>query len=321
MILSCVAYKKGHRLHDIQTHEIGDHLGQPDRFVWVALHDPSAEELTLFQNAFGLHELAIEDTLEKNLRPKLVEYGDSLFMVMQMLTMQQDELESGQLAVFAGPGYVLSVRQHTGQGFSEVRQRCESEPDLLKQGPAFVLYALMDTIVDRYFPLIEALEEELESIEDQIFVRGEARQSLERLYLLKRKAMQLKHATDPLSEATIHLFGSRAPALCRPFNEYYRDVYHHLHRIQAAEDSVRELIITAIQVNLSMVAIEEGEVTKRLAAWAAIFAVATIFVGIWGMNFTNMPELEWSFGYPLSLATIVSVCGLLYWGFRRARWL
>lgn len=321
MIVSCVAYEKGHRLCDLETHQIIEHLGQPDRFVWVALHDPSEAELSLFQSTFNLHELAIEDTLEKNLRPKLVEYGDSLFMVMQMLNQQQDELNPGQLAVFAGPGYVLSVRQHTDQGFSDIRRRCESEPLLLKQGPAFVLYALMDTIVDRYFPVIEALEDELESIEEQIFVRGEARQSLERLYTLKRKAMQLKHATAPMSEATIHLLGSRAPALCRPFDEYYRDVYHHLHRIQAAADSVREMIITAIQVNLSMVAIEEGEVTKRLAAWAAIFAVATIFVGIWGMNFTNMPELEWPLGYPLSLGTIVGACGLLYWGFRRARWL
>lgn len=321
MIVSCVAYEKGHRLCDLEPHQIREHLGQPDRFVWVAVHGPNEEELSLLKDTFNLHELAVEDTLNSGLRAKLVEYGDSLFMAMQLLTQQQNELESGHISVFVGSDYVLSVRQYAGQGFSEVRRRCESEPELLKQGPAFVLYALIDAVVDRYFPVVESLEEELESIEEQIFMHGEARESLERLYTLKRKIVQLKHATSPLSEATIHLLGNRAPALCRPFDQYYRDAYYHLHRIETAADSVREMITTAIQVNLSMVEIEEGEVTKRLAAWAAIFAVATIFVGIWGMNFTNMPELEWPLGYPLSIGTIVGVCGLLYWGFRRARWL
>jgi magnesium transporter len=321
MIVNCVAYENGHRLRDIATLEIGDYLTQPDRFVWVALHDPNADEIALFQNVFNLHELAVEDAMSGGQRPKLEEYGSSLFMIMHMLTMQQDELESGQLAVFAGSNYVLSVRQHPGRGFSEVRRRCESEPHLLKQGPAFVLYALMDAVVDSYFPLIETLEAELESIEDQIFVRGSARQSLERLYELKRKAMQMKHATTPLSEATTHLFGGRVPALCRQTGEYFRDVYDHLHRIESAVESVREMIVTAIQVNLSMVAIDEGEVNKRLAAWAAIFAVATIFAGIWGMNFTHMPELDWRLGYPLALGIMGTVCGALYLRFRRAGWL
>lgn len=321
MIVNCVAYEKGHRLRDISTLEVGDYLNQPDCFVWVALHDPSADEIALFQNVFDLHELAVEDAMSGGQRPKLEEYGSALFMIMHMLTMQQDELASGQLAVFAGANYVLSVRQHPGRGFSEVRRRCESEPHLLQQGPAFVLYALLDAVVDRYFPLIETLEAELESIEDQIFVRGSARQSLERLYQLKRKAMQLKHATTPLSEATTHLFGGRVPALCRQTGEYFRDVFDHLHRIESALESVREMIVTAIQVNLSMVAIDEGEVNKRLAAWAAIFAVATIFAGIWGMNFTHMPELDWRLGYPLALGTMVTVCGTLYWRFRRAGWL
>lgn len=321
MIVSCVAYEKGHRLCDLEPHEISEHLGQPERFVWVAVHDPDEEELSQLKHVFNLHELAVENTLNSDLRAKLVEYDNSLFMAMQLLNQQQNELTSGHISVFAGSDYVLTVRQNAGQGFSDVRRRCEGEPELLKQGPAFVLYTLLDAVVDRYFPVIQSLEEELESIEEQIFMHGEARDSLERLYTLKRKIVQLKHATSPLSEAIIHLLGNRAPALCRPFDQYYRDAYYHLHRIETAADSVREMITTAIQVNLSMVEIEEGEVTKRLAAWAAIFAVATIFVGIWGMNFTNMPELEWPLGYPLSVGLIVSVCGLMYLGFRRARWL
>ncbi|MDT0502194.1 MULTISPECIES: magnesium/cobalt transporter CorA [unclassified Halomonas] len=321
MLINCVVYDKGHRLHDIQPDQIGDYLGQPDRFVWVALHDPSAQEMAHYQEAFGLHELAVEDTLKGDQRPKLEEYDSALFMIMHMVSMTEGELQSGQVAVFAGPGYVLSVRLHPGQGFAEVRRRCESDPKLLSQGPAFVLYALLDAVVDHYFPMVQALEAELESIEDQIFVQGSARTSLERLYQLKRQTMQLKHAAMPLGEAVSHLFGGRVPALCRETREYFRDVYDHLHRIESAVDTIREMIITAIQVNLSMVAIDEGEVNKRLAAWAAIFGVATIFAGIWGMNFTHMPELDWRIGYPLALLAMGGACGALYRRFRRAGWL
>ncbi|HSP58617.1 MAG TPA: magnesium/cobalt transporter CorA [Halomonas sp.] len=321
MIVNCVAYEKGRRLRDIQTHEIGDYMGIPDRFVWVALHNPDEEEMATFQTVFDLHELAVEDALNGHQRPKVEEYGEALFMIMHMVTIRDEQLETGQVAVFAGPGYVLSVRLHPGQGFAEVRQRCEHEPKLLRHGPAFVLYALMDTIVDRYFPVIEALQAELESIEDEIFVRGSARRSLERLYKLKRQTMKLKHAAMPLGEATAHLFGGRVPALCRKTREYFRDVYDHLHRIESTVDTIREMTITAIQVNLSMVAIDEGEVHKRLAAWAAIFAVATILAGIWGMNFAHMPELDWRLGYPLALLVMGGTCGLLYQRFRRAGWL
>ncbi|WP_108446050.1 magnesium/cobalt transporter CorA [Halomonas denitrificans] len=321
MIINCVAYEKGHRLHDIAIEEIGDILGHPDRFVWVALHEPDEAEMARFQALFDLHELAVEDALNGGQRPKLEEYGEALFVTMHMVTLRDDQLETGQVAVFAGPGYVLSVRHHPSRGFAEVRRRCEREPKLLKHGPAFVIYALMDAIVDRYFPVVEALQAELESIEDQIFVRGTARQSLERLYQLKRQTMRLKHAAMPLSEAAGHLSGIRVPGLCRKTREYFRDVYDHLSRIEAAVDTIREMTITAIQVNLSMVAIDEGEVHKRLAAWAAIFAVATILAGIWGMNFAHMPELDWRLGYPLALLVMGGACGELYRRFRRAGWL
>ena len=321
MIVNCVVYEQGRRLQDIQPREIGDYLDQPERFVWVALQNPDAQEMALFQGIFDLHELAVEDALNGDQRPKLEEYGEALFMVMHMVTMWDSEVNSGQLAVFAGPGYVLSVRLHSGQGFTAVRRRCENEPELLKQGPAFVLYALMDAIVDRYFPVIEALEAELESIEDQIFLKSAARESLERLYQLKRQTMQLKHAATPLAEATTHLFGGRVPVLCSGTGESFRDVYDHLHRIESAVDSIREMIIVAIQVNLSIVAIDEGEVHKRLAAWAAIFAVATILAGIWGMNFTHMPELDWRLGYPMALLSMGAICGGLYWRLKRAGWL
>ncbi len=231
------------------------------------------------------------------------------------------ELLIGEVDIFVEKNYVLSVRNRSQQGFLGVRARCEHEPHLLKQGSAFVFYALMDAVVDRYFPVVDALESELEAIEEQIFTKGSERANIERLYQLKRKVMVLKHAVAPLMEAAAKLHGGRVPALCANTQEYFRDVYDHLYRINTSIDSIRDTIGTAIQVNLSMVTIEESEVNKRLAAWAAIFAVATAFVGIWGMNFKSMPELEWKYGYPLALTIISTICGYLYYRFKKSGWL
>jgi len=202
-----------------------------------------------------------------------------------------------------------------------VRERCEREPEHLKQGAGFVLYALMDAVVDRYFPILDSLETGLEQIEGQIFERGAAKSNIQRLYDLKRRATVLRHAVAPLLEVAGKLHGGRVPAVCARSQEYFRDVHDHLARINGAIDGIRETIATAIQVNLSMVTIDESETTKRLAAWAAIFAVSTALAGIWGMNFENMPELKWKFGYPLALGAIASAAGILFWRFRRAGWL
>jgi magnesium transporter len=179
----------------------------------------------------------------------------------------------------------------------------------------------MDAVVDRYFPVMDALESELETIEEQIFVKGSERANIERLYQLKRKVMVLKHAVTPLMEAAAKLHGGRVPRICVNTQEYFRDVYDHLYRINATIDTIRDTIGTAIQVNLSMVAIDESEVNKRLAAWAAIFAVATAFVGIWGMNFEYMPELKWRYGYPAALCVVSVVCFYLHSRFRKSGWL
>ena len=216
---------------------------------------------------------------------------------------------------------MLSVRSRSEQGFLGVRARCEREPQQLKQGPAFVLYALMDAVVDRYFPIIDALESELDAIEEKIFTQKTQRANIERLYDLKRKTTQLKHAVGPLIDAVGRLHGGRVPAVCLNTQEYFRDVHDHLQRINTSINAVRDTISTAIQVSLSLVAIEENEVNKRLASWAAIFAVATVFVGIWGMNFKVMPELDWKYGYPLALSIVASVCGYLYYRFKKAGWL
>jgi magnesium transporter len=227
----------------------------------------------------------------------------------------------GEVNVFVGHNFVLSARNRSTQGFLGVRERCEREPHLLKQGAGFVLYALMDAVVDRYFPIADALETELEAIEGQIFNRGVGRANIERLYELKHKVTMLRHAVAPLMEAIGKLHGGRVPAVCAASGEYFRDIYDHLARLQTTIDTIRDTIGTAIQVNLSMVTIEESEVTKRLAAWAGIFAVATFFVGVWGMNFEHMPELKWAWGYPFAVSWILTICGLMWWRFRKSGWL
>ncbi|MDB5895368.1 MAG: magnesium transporter [Rhodoferax sp.] len=324
MLINCVVYQNGAKLADIPVREIGEYLTRPGSFVWVALQDATPEELAEMQAQFGLHELAVEDAQHGHQRPKIEEYGSSIFAVLHLVEADPDDpsaLHVGEVDVFTGRNYVLSVRNRSKIGFLGVRERCEREPDLLTRGSGFVLYALMDAVVDRYFPVIDNLESELEAIEQQIFTTGAARANIELLYGLKRKVMLLKHAVAPLLEGTSRLHGGRVPEMCVSVQDYFRDVVDHLARITGSIDTIRDTIGTAIQVNLAMVTIEEGEVTKRLAAWASIFAVCTAFAGIWGMNFEAMPELKWRYGYPVALCVIAIACGLVYRKFKRAKWL
>ena len=321
MLINCVAYENGSRLADLPVEEISDYLVRPNCFVWVALNDPSPQELDKMKEEFNLHELAVEDARHGHQRPKIEEYDDTVFAVMHQLEIDGDSFSIGEVSVFVGPNFVLSVRKNSRQNFLGVRERCEREPHLLSHGAGFVFYALMDAVVDRYFPIMDRLESELEEIEEHIFAKGMARLNIERLYELKRKITLLKHAVAPLMEAVSKLFGGRGPAVCANSRDYFRDVYDHLARINASLENIRDTIGTAIQVNLSMVTIEESEVNKKLAAWAGIFAVATAFAGVWGMNFKAMPELQWEFGYPVALLVIATACAVLYRKFKRAGWL
>ena len=325
MLVNCVAYQNGTKLGDIAVADISDYVTKPECFVWVALFDPTREEIDEMAEEFGLHPLAVEDARKGHQRPKIEEYDDSLFVVLHTIEAASNDpdagLTGGEVDIFVGPNYILSVRHRTDRGFGEVRARCEREPELLRYGSGFVLYALMDTVVDRYFPILDALESELETIEEQIFARNAARSNIESLYALKQELMVLKHAVDPLMEATGKLYGGRVPHVCTGMQEYFRDVYDHLHRIHATIEGIREMLTTAIQVNLGMISLSESEVTKKLAAWAAIIAVPTMVAGIYGMNFKNMPELDWVFGYPLAVALMVVVDIWLYVRFKKSHWL
>src|SRR5262245_21071629 len=320
MLVNCVAYEEGRKLGDIAKKDISEYLKRPGCFVWVALQDATSAELEEMQEEFELPELAVDDAHIGHRRPKIEEYGDTLFAVVQTIEPEGDDLNVGEVDIFVGKNYVLSVRMRSKSGFADVRERTEREPDLLRHGAAYVFYALLDKVVDRYFPLLDALESELERLEEDIFARN-ASLSIQALYDLKRKLMTLKHAVDPLMESVGKLYEGRVPHILAGMGEYFRDVYDHLQRVHSALEGIREMLGTAIQVNLSMISMNETEVTKKLAAWAARIAVPTLIAGVYGMNFKHMPELDWVWGYPAAVLVMISVDVWLFVRFRKIKWL
>src|SRR6266700_3285785 len=281
MLINCVAYQEGKKLPDIKPEDIARCLSQPGCFVWLALKDPGPGELAALQHEFDLHELAVEDARHGHQRPKIDEYGDSIFCVLHNLELAGEELKIGEVDLFIGRNYVLSVRNHAEPGFAGVRARCEREPELLKHGAGFVFYALIDAVVDRYFPAVDTIEAEFEKFEEQIFSGKSLRANIEGLYYVRQKLTTLQHAVLPL----------------------------------------RDTVTTAIQVNVAMITFGETEVTKRLAAWGALIAVPTFIASVYGMNFEGMPELKWAFGYPLALGAMAAIDLYLWYRFRKTGWL
>jgi len=322
MLLKCSVYENGRKIADIPGSQIHSYVCRPGCFVWVAMRDRDIALLEEMREQFNLHPLAVEDAQQGHQRPKIEEYGDSLFAVLHMVEPGTPDLRVGEVDIFAGPNYVLSVRSGVQKGFDDVRARCESEPELLSHGSCYVLYALMDAVVDRYFPIIDQLEEQLEEIEKRIFtIDGNPRANIQALYELKQRFMTLKHAVAPLLEGVSNLSGARVPPRVAGLREYFRDIYDHLQRLNQIIESSRDTVTAATSVNLSMIAMQENETMKRLTAYAALVAIPTLIVGIYGMNFQYMPELHWRYGYPACMAVMAALDGYLFYLFRKSKWL
>ena len=322
-VINCAAYAQGQRVADLPICDIGDALAQGDRFVWIGLNEPREEVLREVQREFNLHELAIEDALAAHQRPKLELYDGSLFVVLRTAQYVGDQprLVFGETHVFVGEQYVISVRHGSIKSHIPLRARCEASPQLLSKGPGFVLYALMDFIVDQYLPIVEAFEEQLEGLEEEIFGEQFNRQTTGRIYRLKRDLLALKRAVSPLVEVCSRLMRYDIGLIPDDTRPYFRDVYDHVVRINEVIDNVRELLTTALEANLSLISVAQTEHTKRLAAWAAIIAVPTMIAGVYGMNFDTMPELHWEYGYPAIMLLMVGACAWLFFRFRRSGWL
>jgi magnesium transporter len=321
-VVNCAAYAGGRRVTDVEIEDISEVLKQPDRFIWIGLHEPKEALLRQVQQEFGLHDLAIEDALSAHQRPKLERYGDSLFVVLRTAYMNHEpgEIEFGETHLFVGSNYVISVRHGSSLSYAAVRSRCETTPQLLSKGSGFVLYALMDFIVDQYFPIVDVLEDELEALEADIFGDALSRDTTQRIYRLKRRLLEVKRAVSPLVDVCNRLMRFDLALIPEDTRPYFRDIYDHVIRINEMVDIQRELLTTALEANLSLIAVAQNDVMKRLAGWAAIIAVPTMIAGVYGMNFEFMPELRWPLGYPLALGMMLGACGVLYVYFKRSGW-
>ncbi len=322
-VVASVAYADGKRVGDVAIPDISEVLKRPGVFVWIGLHDPSSELLRQIQQEFGLHDLAIEDAQVAHQRPKLEQYGDSIFVVLRptLLSSDQQHIELGETHIFVGPRYIVSVRHGATPSYTAVRARCESTPALLAKGPGFVLYAIMDFVVDQYFPIVDLLGDKLEQLEDAIFSQTFNRTTVQRIYELKRNMLEIKRAVSPLVDVCNRLMRFDQPLIPEDTRPYFRDVYDHAIRINEHVDTLRELLTGALEAHLSLTAVAQNDAMKKLAGWAAIIGVPTMVAGIYGMNFKFMPELEWRLGYPAVMAVMLGACGYLYYRFKRSGWL
>jgi len=322
-LVNSVAYADGLRVGDVAIADISEVLKEPGRFVWVGLHEPDDEMLAEIQQEFSLHDLAVEDAAGAHQRPKLERYGDSIFVVLRTAHTDASTggIEFGETHLFVGANYVVSVRHGGTLPFADVVARCEANPDLMVKGPVFVLYSIMDFIVDQYFPLVDTYEDKLAELEDNVFQQILPRETTERVYQLKRDLIEVKRAIAPLVDVCNRLVRGDVPLVPEDSRVYFRDVYDHVIRINEMVDTLRELLSAALEANLSLVSVSQNEAMKRLAGWAAIVAVPTMIAGVYGMNFKFMPELDWYLGYPVALTVMVGACAFLYYKFKRSGWL
>jgi magnesium transporter len=307
----------------VEIADISEELKHEDRFVWVGLFEPDENLLREIQEELGLHELAIEDAHRAHQRPKLEQYENSLFVVLRtaLLAGEPQHVEFGETHIFVGPRFVVSVRHGSLRSHVGLRARCEASRHLLAKGPGFVLYALMDFVVDQYFPILEALEEKVVELEEVVLNEKFIRNTTSRIYHLKRELLSIKRAVSPLVDVCSRLMRFDLDLVPEDTKPYFRDVYDHAMRINETADTLREVLATALDANLSIISVSQNKDTKRLAAWAAIIAAPTAIAGIYGMNFQYMPELGWKYGYGLALGAIALVCSGLWLGFKRSGWL
>jgi magnesium transporter len=291
-------------------------------WVWIGLHQPTSEEFDAVQREFQLHPLAVEDAIKAHQRPKLEEYGDTLFLVLKPARYHEDveEVEFGEILIFLGPGFLITVRHGDTTELHDVRTEVEQRPELLKKGPAAVLYRIVDRIVDDYEPVLAGVEDDIEEVEEQVFSH-DRNSPTERIYKLKREVQELHRATFPLIHPLEKLAADRNNLVNDTIQPYFRDVYDHAMRANEHTESLRDLLNGILDANLTQVSVRQNDDMRKITAWAAIAAIPTVIGAIYGMNFDHMPELHWRFGYPAAVGLMLLICVLLYRNFKRVGWL
>lgn len=319
-IVNCVAYRNGKPLGDISIDELSDVIKQPDTFVWLGLHEPDDSLLLRIQVELNLHELAIEDAHHAHQRPKIEAYSNSLFIVLKTAQLDAGRVVYGETHLFVGSNFLVSVRHGASTSYAQVLQHCEDGTKGLHKGPGFALYAVLDFVADNYQPIVAQFERDFEAIETDIFKDQFDRLVIERLYALKRNLLELRNAALPVAEISAELMRLHEDLIPKELRAYFRDIQDHVSRLVGLIDGMRDMLTTAMQVNLALVANNQNEVVKRLAGWGAILAIPTVIFSLYGMNFEWMPELKWRAGYPLAVGVTVLSCVFVYRRLRRAGW-
>jgi magnesium transporter len=320
-VVAASVYAGGSRVKDIRIQEAGEWAKRAGHVVWIGLLEPSPELLERVQAQLHLHDLAIEDAAKAHQRPKIEQYGDALFIVVRTVQLNKKRIAFGETHLFVGPGYVVSVRHGASKSYTSVRERCESCPTVLSHGEDYILYAILDFIVDNYIEVLESLHADAETIEDSMFARSGQRVDVRRLHTMRRDLLRFRNAVSPLAEVCQRLEHAEVMPIDAAIQPLFRDVTDHVRRAQEEINTLREVLAFALEASLMRGQAAQTAITRQLAAWAAILAVPTAIAGIYGMNFEHMPELKWRYGYFLVIGAIAAICGTLYWRFRKNGWL
>lgn len=322
-IINSIAYDNtGKQIERVELANSRDFLAaNPHAFLWIGLHEPDADTLTLLQNQFDLHELAVEDALRAHQRPKIEAYGTQRFVVVHTAEREGSRIVFGETHLFIGERFIISVRHGPSHSYATMRQRVEARPQQLARGPSYPLYAVLDFIVDNYVPIVEDFKQTLHQLEADIFLPHYKRGTIKRLYILKRELITLRLASSPMQDIAQELSHATDDLVHPAIRPYFRDIADHCTRINEAIDALNELLSSAIQVNLSLVTVKQNEVVKKLAGWAALLALPTLVTSIYGMNFKFMPELSLPYAYPAVVVLTTLACLKLHSTLRRAGWM
>jgi magnesium transporter len=326
MIVDCAVYEDGRRRAeklDLDEAYEASRSGDDSSFVWIGLREPTQEEFDAVAREFYLHELAVEDAVKAHQRPKIEDYDETLFIVLKTARYHDDTetVEIGEINLFAGDGFLVSVRHGGPSPLDGVRKQIESRPDMLRCGPGAVMHAIVDRVVDDYEPVLAGIEDDIEELEEQVFSPTRTNPT-ERIYKLKREVLEMHRATAPLVDPLEKLAKAHYGDLVHDqIREYFRDVLDHVLRANEVVDGYREMLNGILDANAAQVGVRQNDDMRKISAWVAIAAVPTAIAGIYGMNFKHMPELDWSFGYPAALVLMALICLFLWRQFKRAGWL
>ncbi|MPY61988.1 magnesium/cobalt transporter CorA [Streptomyces spongiae] len=330
-VVNCVTYQDGERApggRDLV--DAVEHIRKTDDgFVWLGLHEPTAREFAGIAELFGLHPLAVEDAVEAHQRPKLERYGETLFAVFKTvcyvehkeLTATSEVVNTGEIMVFVGHDFVITVRHGRHGSLGPLREELEANPDQLAKGPAAVLHAIADHVVDDYLNVTDSVQADIDQVETDVFAENGARADPGRIYQLKRELLELKRAVAPLARPVLELATRPERVVAPEIQAYFRDVSDHLLRATEQIAAFDELLNSILQAHLAQVSVAQNEDMRKITAWAALIAVPTMVCGVYGMNFEYMPELHWKLGYPMVWVVIAVACTALYRGFKRNGWL